>query len=103
MWRSICLKLLPFCYTSGNIWVRGRRATDVWKEKTHNIREGGGCVWVRGRGATDVYKQMTPKKGGGCVCVSGRDGTDRCVRDTQNKTGGGVCVLKFIYVKSSPV
>ena len=50
-----------------------------------------------------MYKQMTPKKGGGCVCVSGRDGTDRCVRDTQNKTGGGVCVLKFIYVKSSPV
>ena len=73
------------------------------RKDTQYRGRGGGCVWVRGRGATDVYKQMTPKKGGGCVCVSGRDGTDRCVRDTQNKTGGGVCVLKFIYVKSSPV
>ena len=53
------------------VCVRGRRATDVWKEKTHNIGGGGGgCVWVRGRGATDVYKQMTPKKGGGGVYVS---------------------------------
>ena len=51
------------------VCVRGRRATDVWKEKTHNIGGGGGggCVWVRGRGATDVYKQMTPK-GGVCMC-----------------------------------
>ena len=53
---------------------------------------GGGCVCVRGRGATDVYKEKTHNIGGGGVCVrvSGRDGTDRCVRDTQNKKGGGV-------------
>ena len=52
-------------------------------------------------------KNTQYRGGGGCVRVSGRDGTDRCVRDTQNKKGGGegggVCVLKFIYVKSSPV
>ena len=39
------------------VCVRGRRATDVWKEKTHNIGGGGGV----------------------CVRVSGRDATDRCV------------------------
>ena len=45
----------------------------MYKEKTHNIRRGGGCVRV-----------------------SGRDGTDRCVRDTQNKKGGerGVCICQ---------
>ena len=37
---------------------------------TQYKRGGGGCVWVRGRGATDVYKQMPPKKGGGGVYVS---------------------------------
>ena len=31
----------------GCVWVRGRRATDVWKEKTHNIGGGGGGVCVR--------------------------------------------------------
>ena len=57
-----------------------------------DTKKGGGvCVRVSGRGATDVWKEKTHNiRGGGCVRVSGRDGTDRCVRDTQNKKGGGV-------------
>ena len=50
------------------VCVRGRRATDVWKEKTHNIG-GGGCVCVRGRGAIDVWKEKIHNIRGGCVCV----------------------------------
>ena len=52
--------------------VSGRDGTDRCVRDTQNKKGGeGGCVYVRGRGATDVYKQMTPKgkKGGGCMCV----------------------------------
>ena len=49
------------------VCVRGRRATDVWKEKTHNIGGGGGGVY-----GSEVAERL--------MCIS------RC----HQKRGGGV-------------
>ena len=59
------------------------------RSRWHQKKRGGGCVRVSGRGATDVWKEKTHNiRGGGCECVRSRSGTDVCKEKTHNIVGG---------------